>query len=153
MPQGKQLARGGGEARGTLQADLVAALRRCPSGAMVAADAAALAAQPSVLPVLINALSERGHLTADGQQVSTSGMLLVVTVAAPPAVMATARDEDTFKSAAKAHFVAVVGHGGEAGSEANLPGGQGNEARELAEVLRRRLDFVAPLRHLEPETA
>lgn len=132
----------------------MAALRRCPGGVLAAVDAAALAAAPSALPVLINAMSERGHLTADGMPLSTTEMLLVVTMVASPAVLATASDEDAFKSAAKAHFVALFrGDGGISSSVIDpMASGQEKGERSLAEVLRRRIDFVAPLRLFQHRT-
>lgn len=139
---GEQLARGGSDARGGLQAALVHTLRSCPTTAIAVAAASELAASPAALPAVINALSEGGHLTADGQPVPTENLVLVVTMVAPSAVMATANDEDAFKSAAKAHFVNLFA----------LPTGTVLNSSDLAkhegyaEVLRRRLDFVAPLR-------
>jgi len=147
---GGQLAQGGDDARGALQAALVATLRRCPSGALAVIDTAELIAHPPVLSVLINALSEQGHLTADGRQLSTTGMVVIVTMAAPQTVLAAAADEDAFKSAAKAHFVAVFSElGGESGSSEVQVTRQSNDARGLAEVVRRRFDLVVPLKSLQ----
>ena len=131
--QGEQLAQGGAEPRGALQAALVAALRACPS-AVAIFDAEGLVASPEVLPVLITALSEHGHFQDSGTPQPTGNAMYIVVMAAPPAVLAAAGNEDAFKSAAKSHFVNMLSSG---------PLGRG--AAGLAEVLRRRLDFVAPL--------
>lgn len=125
------------EARGQLQRRLVTTLQRCPYAAIVI-DASTIAAAPEVaLPVLINALSERGHFQHGGGQVPASGAVYVVTMASPAGgqlMSAAAASEDVFKSAAKAMFVEM------------LAGLQGTPARGLAEALRRRLDVVAPAR-------
>lgn len=145
---GEQLARGGPDKRGALQSALVDTLKNCPTTAIAVAAASDLAAAPTALPALINALSEGGHLTADGVPVSTENLALVVTLVAPPAVMATAVDEDAFKSAAKAHFVGLFADSN--GSEFSSP--KSAEHQRYAEVLRRRLDFVAPLKHVPVST-
>lgn len=119
-------------------------LRKCPTAAVAVAAASDLARAPTALPVVINALSEGGHLTADGQHISTENLVFVVTMAAPPAVMASAVDEDDFKSAAKAHFVGLFADLNETVFNPHEMAKQ----KGYAEVLRRRLDFVAPMRHL-----
>lgn len=128
------MAQGRAEPRGALQRTLVDTLRRWPH-AVVIVDAATLAAAPAAaLPPLINALSERGHFQDAGTQVSTTQALYIVTMTAPEEIMAAAGDdEDAFKSAAKAHFVEL------------LSSASGGQARRLAEVLRRRLDYAAPV--------
>lgn len=112
-------------------------LQRCPYAAIVI-DASTIAAAPEVtLPVLINALSERGHFQHGGRQVPSSEAVYVVTMASPAdsqLTPAAAASEDAFKSAAKAAFVEM------------LAGLEGTPARGLAEALRRRLDLVAPAR-------
>ena len=123
------------EVRGQLQRRLVTTLQRCPYAAIVT-DASIIAAAPEVaLPVLINALSERGHFQHGGRQVPSSEAVYVVTMASPAGsqlMSAAAASEDAFKSAAKAAFVEM------------LAGLEGTPARGLAEALRRRLDLVAP---------
>ena len=125
------------EARGQLQRRLVTTLQRCPYAAVVI-DASTIAAAPeAALPVLINALSERGHFQHAGGQVPSSGAVYVVTMVSPAGgqlVSAAAASEDVFKSAAKAAFVEMLGPL------------EGTPVRGLAEALRRRLDVVAPAR-------
>lgn len=133
-----ELAGPAAEARGTLQQRLTATLRRCPH-ALVVIDAAAIAAAPAAaLPVLINALSERGHFQDGGRQVPALGAVYVIPMAVPAvaaaAFAAASRDEDTFKTAAKTALMGAL-----SGSQAALAGG-------LAQALRRRLDVVAPIR-------
>ena len=135
--QGGELLGDKAEARGQLQRRLVTTLRRCPHAAVVI-DASSIAAAPEVaLPVLINALSERGHFQQGGEQVPSSEAVYVVTMAAPTGgqlTAAAAASEDAFSSAAKAAFVDMVS------------GSEDTPARGLAEALRRRLDVVSPAR-------
>lgn len=119
-------------------------LRQCPTTPVAVAAASELARAPAALPAVINALSEGGHLTADGQPISTENLVFVVTMAAPPAVMAAAVDEDAFKSAAKAHFVELFAES----NETVLSSHEKSKQKGYAEVLRRRLDFVAPMMHI-----
>lgn len=94
------------------------------------------------LPAVINALSEGGHLTSDGGPILTDKLALIVTLVATPSIMAVSANEDDFKSAAKAHFTRLFMKSKE-GDSANVV-----KLTEYAKVLRRRLDFVAPLRQV-----
>jgi hypothetical protein len=115
----------------------VTTLQRCPHATIAIATATIAAAPDVALPVLINALSERGHFQQGGEQVSSSKAVYVVTMASSAGdqfMAKAAASEDAFKSAAKAAFVEV------------LSGSEGAPTRGLAEALRRRLDVVAPAR-------
>lgn len=142
----EQLAQGAPDNSGAVQATLVDLLRNCPTAAVAVASATDLADAPTALPALINALSEGGHLTADGRPVTTENLVMVITLVAPTEVVATNTDEDAFKSAAKAYLVSILGQSNRSDSS------DVRKEAMHAEVLRRRLDFVAPLKLvIEPQ--
>ncbi len=135
--RGADFAAGGAEARGALQALLVAFLRRCPGGLVLLHDAQALSG--GALPALLPLLSEAGQYTADGESVPAwrATVLLTARLEGYQAAWEAEGGEEALARGAKGALQAAL---------QAAAGGAGEAARNVAQALRRRVDAVAPLR-------
>ena len=86
---------------GHAQKALVAKLQQCSHAVVIVDRIDAL--PTAVLPVLINALSERGHFWQDGQEIDTTKAMFIATMHVPPGLL-----QQVCQAKCMLHYVHVI---------------------------------------------